>query len=70
MDKPQNPPAFPVNWDHDDKGMTLRDWFAGQALGVVPDHLRQLQTDHRIKIAEWAYGMADAMLAASKEGRK
>lgn len=40
----------------------LRDKFAMQALNCVPDYLKELQTDQRIKIAEWCYGMADAMI--------
>lgn len=60
--KPDNPPAFPKS-SHFQDGMTMRDWFAGQAIAAIPDHLREIQTDHRIKIAEWCYGLADAMLA-------
>lgn len=49
-------------------GMSLRDWFAGQALaGMVvnakasgPEHLDALQN----KLAELSYSMADAMLKA------
>jgi hypothetical protein len=66
--------AFPTEFyetEHGDRvepfagspGMTLRDWFAGQALAVLPNHLAELQTDHRIKISEWAYGLADAMIS-------
>jgi hypothetical protein len=44
--------------------MSLRDWFAGQALPIA-------MTDngiHTAKVAaEYAYEMADAMLAARKE---
>ena len=40
-------------------GMMLRDWFAGQALAnAYTNH----DTDPN-KIAEWAYHVADAMLA-------
>ena len=68
-------PAFPV----DDRfygdarfrgsdGMTLRDYFAGQSiLGLA------LQTDTiDSNVAQWAYALADAMLAARerKEGAK
>lgn len=48
-------------------GMTLRDWFAGQALGMV---IRQCagDTDTRnvgpeVHFARKAYALADAMLA-------
>jgi hypothetical protein len=41
-----------------DCGMTLRDWFAGQALvtGDYPNHNPKM-------IAAWCYEVADAMLA-------
>ena len=76
----ENPPAFPTignvaynsEWDTE-HGMTLRDWFAGRALpaiisatsagqhqpGVMGDD-RSIQT----RMAEDAYKLADAMLAA------
>lgn len=48
-------------------GMSLRDWFAGQALACLrhPDD----HTDRACN-AEWAYQIADAMLAARKEPHK
>ena len=51
--------AIPENWDSIQDGMTLRDYFAGQALvGLLSrsDFLRS-----KI-IAENAYAYADAML--------
>jgi len=79
MDK--NPPAFPhTNGElHPDFwGMTLRDYFAGQALvGALlsqEDHFTGNSTDMaaikrwragvHASWAEFAYQMADAMLAA------
>jgi hypothetical protein len=77
-----NEPAFP----HDEKsaggehwythsGMTLRDWFAGQALAALisrpitdypdPSDLPTIE-DH----VEDAYDYADAMLAARQKGGK
>lgn len=48
-------------------GMTLRDWFAGQAL---PALLEWHPADLRVEQAPAkAYRIADAMLAARKEGR-
>ena len=52
-------PAFPVKQGYYEHGMTLRDYFAAQALtglitGAVFDE----------RIARLAYQMADAMLAA------
>jgi len=58
---PGDAPAFPVSipgsGDNGWHGMSLRDWFAGQALAAVtmpgrPDHT-----------AEFAYRVADAMIA-------
>ena len=67
-------PAFP--WPHTQypngevewglPGMTLRDWFAGQALAglmAAPECAAMGQED----IAHSAWSMADAMLAARKE---
>ena len=75
MNKTENPSAFPwandadkqYNWIH--RGMTLRDYFAGQALA---GNLEQgLEDDMNIqwwhpseKIAKRAYAIADAMLKA------
>jgi hypothetical protein len=42
-------------------GMSLRDWFAGQALvGMLAS---PLITSNRESYAQWAYLQADAMLA-------
>lgn len=66
-------PAFPVvghfygrelggQLDH---GMSLRDWFAGQALtGIRPGDWASCKDG-----AQWCYDFADAMLAARKEGQ-
>lgn len=62
-------PAVPViaenGLGHVSDGMTLRDWFAGQALGLIAgrswDHI-----DHTVLLQTWAqtaYGIADAMIA-------
>jgi hypothetical protein len=63
-------PAFPFEfserWGGDAQdGMSLRDWFAGQALaGVIPIN-PVLSFD---ELAKWCYQMADAMIAeANKE---
>ena len=77
MTTPQNNggAAFPheaVKWNSDagvyeedcenyHPGMTLRDWFAGQALAICQDHMV-----HANMAAE-AYKIANAMLAARKE---
>ena len=68
MSAPENPPPFPLNiksdngehW-HSEGGMSLRDWFAGQALagGLIQHHGYPLHKDH---VAQSAYDLADAML--------
>ncbi len=59
----RNPPAFPQGGStlaDGREGMSLRDWFAGQAL------VRMQGTP--AKTAEWAYKVADAMLAERAKG--
>lgn len=65
--QPDNPPAFPIVFPTNmhSPGMTLRDWFAGQAL-ANPD--LSTRTDSDALTAEQrtsvrAYRYADAMLA-------
>jgi len=64
MDKPDNPPAFPRPGFEQpagmQDGMTLRDWFAGQALAGLLAHASG-EDPH--KAPEMAYRLADAMLA-------
>ena len=52
------------------EGMTLRDWFAGQALAHIGNEYvahgeitRQAQ-EHAMTLAAHAYNIADAMIAA------
>ena len=55
-------PAFPVSTSR--PGMTLRDWFAGQALQG------QLATGEAALLAvSYAYAIADAMLAERSKGQ-
>ena len=59
-------PAFPPSAWPDYRGMSLRDWFAGQALaGMLSSDGRP--TGDQAK-AEWAYDLADAMLRAREKG--
>ena len=76
-------PAFPLaavttlNGDTDGgwNGMTLRDWFAGQALqGLLANpKLQQAIMDHGGALGGWiessAFGFADAMIA-EREGKE
>jgi len=68
-------PAFPVTFDHgecksESPDMSLRDWFAGQALAgmCASDYWSEnAQADKRIytdPLANGAYAVADAMLKA------
>jgi len=68
-------PAFPrfvpdghYNGSVDAEGMTLRDWFAGQALaGYMADpNLVCGDSVARQRVAKVCYGLADAMLEARK----
>jgi hypothetical protein len=64
----ENPPAFPRDerfLGHN--GMTLRDWFAGQALAGFMASTNRPTTIARDD-AEWCYIVADAMLAARNAG--
>jgi len=73
MTAPHNPPAFPHPvpegcWGDPSCGMSLRDWFAGQAVGSVM-HLCARDTlipgeTIEAAFARKAYDIADALLAA------
>lgn len=64
-----NPPAFPntgnSSWNlRPAEGMTLRDWFAGQALaGIMATETDDTEYSF-IVVSHRAYAFADAMLAA------
>jgi hypothetical protein len=47
-------------------GLSLRDWFAGRALGAImeSDGIQYMHGDHIKRHAGLAYEYADAMLAA------
>jgi hypothetical protein len=69
-------PAFPQNdlssygmgpAECNNGGMTLRDWFAGQAMAAELVAWGNSSTEgHEINIARRAFAMADAMLEARK----
>jgi hypothetical protein len=61
----ENPNAFPMVTSSetlDYPGMTLRDWFAGQALAGILSAERQSKY-HNDDLAKASYLVADAMLA-------
>jgi hypothetical protein len=60
------PIAIPANCDGYEDGMTLRDYFAGQALaGIAADP--SIADESQADLAKWAYSFADAMLEARGE---
>ena len=66
MSKETGDQAFPVVYidnGQTDPGMTLRDYFAGQALasGMCPEN-----GYHFTDMAAWAYAVAEAMIARRK----
>lgn len=64
MAKPENPPAFPLavptDFQFANNGMSLRDWFAGQAITMC---LKDVSLGYDAWARE-AYAVADAMLSA------
>jgi len=68
-------PAFPrpnSSYASSQTGMSLRDWFAGQALAgwlasYAADASHPVVAGSEYVVAGQAYKMADAMLAARKE---
>lgn len=58
--------AFPVPWPHGppDEGMSLRDWFAGQALAGMGQRFYEETMPSEGSRA--AYDWADAMIAERK----
>lgn len=70
-------PAFPAPRENRSEGMSLRDWFAGQALAgqsaLVDNRRCPRERDGEVEVwrdelraldAAWCYQMADAMLKA------
>lgn len=70
----ENPPAFPMDHRFMLEGMSLRDWFAGQALaGIIGNSASGLAVgtshpDGNTTVAVVAYVLADAMLAERAKG--
>jgi len=65
MNKETGGPAFPLDRDVVNVGMTLRDYFAARALQNFRDQIgSQSDQEWFDKVAQGAYRMADAMLKA------
>ena len=62
--------AFPSQSDdRDNEGMSLRDWFAGQALSNMSIGSRDVDISWFVQIgAKHAYAIADAMIAEREKG--
>ena len=67
-------PAFPGTFvdfqdgfDRQEFGMSLRDWFAGQALAASAAMYPFGENRYSEEAACWAYSIADAMLKKRKE---
>jgi hypothetical protein len=84
---PDNPPAFPGQWldfqpitgeqvvREQWSGLSMRDYFAANALSLMSNHEILLTVDKcfpedstRVAIAKYAYGVADSMLAEREKG--
>lgn len=71
MTNPNNEPAFPYAFEHQDSsgfnpGMSLRDYFAAKALqGMLATPEGYAANEHALAIS--AYAQADAMLEARKK---
>lgn len=64
IDTREDQPAFPRSYSADGhNGMTLRDYFAGQALAGMAAQAYVHSEDGIADCAEDAYALADAMLA-------
>jgi hypothetical protein len=62
--------AFPTNTpftNPEDRGKTLRDWFAGQAMAAMLTIGNLYDTCSEGQIAKGAYEQADAMMEARKK---
>ena len=75
MSEIENPPAFPrEDYQADDapgqRGMSLRDWFAGQALsGWLASFGPGAHPTDESELAAYAFVITDAMLAARQAGQ-
>lgn len=72
MSAPENPSAFPLDASgagyEPRLGMTLRDWFAGQAMADGVNWVAANESGSYTEAALVAYEYADAMLEARKTG--
>lgn len=62
MTKETGGPAFPLDRDVVNVGMTLRDYFAAKALHSMQSLSIETEDGLPEQMAKWAYAVADAML--------
>ena len=62
--EPAYPCAMAPDWPECDRGMTLRDYFAGQALVEFASLVTVSKPETLNVVARLSYQMADAMLTA------
>ena len=67
MTKIDGGPAFPKLYNAT-AGMSLRDWFAGQALAGLFSQSEIANAPSADALAQIVYGMADAMIAEREAG--
>ena len=59
--------AYPVPEYSGDHGMTLRQWYAGQALTSLP---ADVAAHYPADVARYAFNLADAMIAHESRERR
>ena len=64
---PDHPLEHPNYWHQGNTGMSLRDWFAGQALAGMISDLSECGSSFIANSARLAYECADAMLKAREQ---
>lgn len=75
MDKDDGGPAFPAEGGYDsglhpNPGMSLRDWFAGQAIPTLINKSEDRDGGWSVDtVAAGAYAVADAMLIARTQSK-
>ena len=67
MSTPDDTRAFPVGHDGGHQGMTLRDYFAAQALAGYITSAADINLTSVAVVATWSYQAADAMLRAREK---
>jgi hypothetical protein len=73
MAKIDGGPAFPLpvtEWNPGNAGMSLRDWFAGQALAGIMAGWPANERISEARAAEISYHAADAMIAERDAQRR